>query len=60
MVGAKPSHVTKKDPRIVDRQTPQCDEEIGRGSKMGAANLTRRSVASSGWKKFGEKALDSP
>ena len=35
-----PSFAAKKDQRIVDRQAPTCDEEVGRGRRRSAAKLT--------------------
>ena len=36
MAGAYPWYAAKEDRRSVDRQAPQCDEETGRGRRMGA------------------------
>ena len=49
--GARPSNVTKKNQRSADGQAPQCNEEAGRGRRLGAekilrplVGLTKRSV----------------
>ena len=49
--GARPSNVTKKHQRSADGQAPQCNEEAGRGRRLGAekilrplVGLTKRSV----------------
>ena len=41
MAGACPSNAAVEDQRNVDRQAPQCDEEIGRGRRMGAEKTVR-------------------
>ena len=41
MAGANPSSAAKKDQRSVDRQAPTCDEEGGRGGRMGVENIVR-------------------
>ena len=39
--GARPSYVTKENQRSADGQAPQCNEEAGRGRRLGAEKILR-------------------
>ena len=39
LAGTNPGNAAEADQRVVDREAPQCNEEVGRARRMGAEKI---------------------